>query len=420
MRFFDRDRWVEIWHTIRSNRRRSLATAFGVFWGIFMLVILTSVGAGFSNGILREVSGIATNSAFYWTNTTSKPYQGFRSGRYWGATTSDLQAVRSQVREVEYISPVMWARRTDNNVVFGEKAETFNVVGAEPDYFEINRLNVLQGRSLNAVDNQQQRKVCMIGKEVRDKLFAGTDPVGQVLRVNGLYYRVIGVVEAKSNNVNIGSSPKSTVYISYSVLQQLENRGNKVYNFAVSAHPTADMKQMFAKIETIIRSRNNIAPDDDKALSKFDISAQFQLMNMIFTGINLLVWIVGIGTLLTGIVGVSNIMLVTVRERTREIGVRRALGAKPRTIIGQILSESLLLTALAGLSGLILGVGVMSVVDTITAQASSDGFSFISPLIPFGTAMLSLFIIIAGGILGGMLPAYRAIQIKAIDAIRDE
>ncbi len=420
MIFFDRDRWVEIWHTIRSNRRRSLATAFGVFWGIFMLVILTSVGAGFSNGILREVSGIATNSAFYWTNTTSKPYQGFRSGRYWGATTSDLQAVRSQVREVEYISPVMWARRTDNNVVFGEKAETFNVVGAEPDYFEINRLNVLQGRSLNAVDNQQQRKVCMIGKEVRDKLFAGTDPVGQVLRVNGLYYRVIGVVEAKSNNVNIGSSPKSTVYISYSVLQQLENRGNKVYNFAVSAHPTADMKQMFAKIETIIRSRNNIAPDDDKALSKFDISAQFQLMNMIFTGINLLVWIVGIGTLLTGIVGVSNIMLVTVRERTREIGVRRALGAKPRTIIGQILSESLLLTALAGLSGLILGVGVMSVVDTITAQASSDGFSFISPLIPFGTAMLSLFIIIAGGILGGMLPAYRAIQIKAIDAIRDE
>ncbi|WP_373813795.1 ABC transporter permease [Porphyromonas loveana] len=420
MRFFDRDRWVEIWHTIRSNRRRSLATAFGVFWGIFMLVILTSVGAGFSNGILREVSGIATNSAFYWTNTTSKPYQGFRSGRYWGATTSDLQAVRSQVREVEYISPVMWARRTDNNVVFGEKAETFNVVGAEPDFFEISRLNVLQGRSLNAVDNQQQRKVCMIGKEVRDKLFAGTDPVGQVLRVNGLYYRVIGVVEAKSNNVNIGSSPKSTVYISYSVLQQLENRGNKVYNFAVSAHPTADMKQMFAKIETIIRSRNNIAPDDDKALSKFDISAQFQLMNMIFTGINLLVWIVGIGTLLTGIVGVSNIMLVTVRERTREIGVRRALGAKPRTIIGQILSESLLLTALAGLSGLILGVGVMSVVDTITAQASSDGFSFISPLIPFGTAMLSLFIIIAGGILGGMLPAYRAIQIKAIDAIRDE
>ncbi|PVZ08663.1 ABC transporter permease [Porphyromonas loveana] len=420
MRFFDRDRWVEIWHTIRSNRRRSLATAFGVFWGIFMLVILTSVGAGFSNGILREVSGIAANSVFYWTNTTSKPYQGFRSGRYWGATTSDLQAVRSQVREVEYISPVMWARRTDNNVVFGEKAETFNVVGAEPDYFEINRLNVLQGRSLNAVDNQQQRKVCMIGKEVRDKLFAGTDPVGQVLRVNGLYYRVIGVVEAKSNNVNIGSSPKSTVYISYSVLQQLENRGNKVYNFAVSAHPTADMKQMFAKIETIIRSRNNIAPDDDKALSKFDISAQFQLMNMIFTGINLLVWIVGIGTLLTGIVGVSNIMLVTVRERTREIGVRRALGAKPRTIIGQILSESLLLTALAGLSGLILGVGVMSVVDTITAQASSDGFSFISPLIPFGTAMLSLFIIIAGGILGGMLPAYRAIQIKAIDAIRDE
>ncbi|WP_373811706.1 ABC transporter permease [Porphyromonas loveana] len=420
MRFFDRDRWVEIWHTIRSNRRRSLATAFGVFWGIFMLVILTSVGAGFSNGILREVSGIATNSVFYWTNTTSKPYQGFRSGRYWGATTSDLQAVRSQVREVEYISPVMWARRTDNNVVFGEKAETFNVVGAEPDFFEISRLNVLQGRSLNAVDNQQQRKVCMIGKEVRDKLFAGTDPVGQVLRVNGLYYRVIGVVEAKSNNVNIGSSPKSTVYISYSVLQQLENRGNKVYNFAVSAHPTADMKQMFAKIETIIRSRNNIAPDDDKALSKFDISAQFQLMNMIFTGINLLVWIVGIGTLLTGIVGVSNIMLVTVRERTREIGVRRALGAKPRTIIGQILSESLLLTALAGLSGLILGVGVMSVVDTITAQASSDGFSFISPLIPFGTAMLSLFIIIAGGILGGMLPAYRAIQIKAIDAIRDE
>ena len=180
------------------------------------------------------------------------------------------------------------------------------------------------------------------------------------------------------------------------------------------------MKQMFKKIETIIRSRNQIAPDDDKALSKFDISAQFQLMNMIFTGINLLVWIVGIGTLLTGIVGVSNIMLVTVRERTREIGVRRALGAKPRTIIGQILSESLLLTTLAGLLGLIFGVGLMSVVDMAFSQSSSGNFPFYNPLIPFGTALLSLFIIIAGGILGGLLPAYRAIQIKAIDAIRDE
>lgn len=420
MRFFDRDRWIEIWHTIYSNRRRSLATAFGVFWGIFMLVVLTSVGAGFSNGILREVSGIASNSAFYWTNLTSKPYMGFRSGRNWSMTSGDIRTVRSQVSEVEFISPIMWGVRSNKNVVFGDKSETYSIVGAEPDYFEISRVNILQGRMLNAVDDKLRRKVCMIGKEVKEKLFGTTDPIGQVLRVNGLYYRVIGVLEAKSNNVTIGSSPKRSVYLPYSVLQQISNSGNRVENFAVSAYPSADMKQMFRKIETIIRSRNQIAPDDDKALSKFDISAQFQLMDMIFTGINLLVWIVGIGTLLTGIVGVSNIMLVTVRERTREIGVRRALGAKPRTIIGQVLSESLLLTALAGLLGLIFGVGLMSVVDMAFSQNSSGNFPFYNPLIPFGTALLSLFIIIAGGILGGLLPAYRAIQIKAIDAIRDE
>ncbi len=419
---YDRDRWTEIWHTIRSNKKRSFATAFGVFWGIFMLVILSSIGAGFSNGMARALSGISSNSAFFFVNYTSKPYKGFKTGRYWRINLSDLDAIRSYIPEVQYASAQLYSwGRSGDNVVYGEKAARYPVMGALPDYFKINSLDLFAGRMLSEVDELQRRKFCMIGKEVVGKFFGSDEEsLGKIIRVDGLYYQVVGVVAPKSTAVNMGSNPNRSIFVPFSVLQQKTNSGSRVDNITIAAYPHVELAPVIKKVEALLKERNNIAPDDDKAVGNFDVASAFKLFEMILGGINMLIWIVGIGTLLTGIVGVSNILLVTVRERTREIGVRRALGAKPRVIVTQLLSEALVLTSIAGIAGLMLGVGIMALVDAAVGTPTGNNLPFYQPLIPFGTAVLSLIIIGMGGILGGLLPAYRAIQIKAIDAIRDE
>ncbi|WP_329902962.1 ABC transporter permease [Porphyromonas pogonae] len=421
-KIFDKDRWTEIWHTIISNKKRSIITSFGVFWGIFMLILLLSAGKGFENGINLITDGVSTNSAFFWTNNTSKAYNGFRSGRSWSLDVNDFENIKKIVPEIDKIATVDWGMRKDKNVSYKEKSGNYSVLGAQPDFFEIISFNMIEGRRLTVNDDLEERKYCMIGSDIKEKLFGLEKSVlGKSIKVNNLYYSIIGVVASKSA-VNIGSNPKSTVYIPGSILRKVNKKGSKVENFSFSVHKDVDINPVIEKVTTFLKSRHDIAPDDKAAIQYFNLSKVFQTMNNISTSINLLIWIVGIGTLLTGIVGVSNIMLVTVRERTREIGVRRALGAKPLDIISQILSEATLLTLIAGVTGLILSVFIMGVIDSAIGipKFDHDGLPFYNPNIPFWQAVISMMIIISGGILGGLLPAYRAIQIKAIDAIRDE
>lgn len=417
---FDRDRWIEIWVTITRNKTRSLLTCFGVFWGILMLVILLGAGAGLKNAVLGETEGVATNSVFFFSDRTSIPYKGFNKGRSWNIRNRDIEAIRRDVEGVDQVAPMIFGASGDKNVVFGVNSGTYQVKGVTPAYFQIEVQNLLYGRLLNEIDERERRKVCTIGESVNDALFHGNDPCGKYIRVNGLYYQVVGVTKSRSQAVNIGGRSDESVFIPFNTLQQSMHLGDIVYFFGVSIFPTEDIGAIITHIKQILFAQNEIAPDDPQALMVINIAEMFQTFNLLFTGIDVLIWIVGMGTLLAGIIGVSNIMMVTVKERTKEIGVRRALGAKPFDIISQVMSESLLLTAMAGLLGLSAGVFLLDFINRLLLAMPSDEIIIKDPSVNIQIAVIATVILLVCGLLAGLIPAWRAMQIKAIDALRDE
>lgn len=419
---FDTDRWIEIWVTITRNKTRSLLTGFGVFWGILMLVILLGSGNGLQNGVLKNVNGFATNSAFFFSERTSEPYKGYKKGRYWQMRNRDLETIRQRVKGVRYLSPMIMQWGGQNNVVRGQKAGTYNVRGVYSEYFNIETQHILAGRLLNEIDMQEKRKVCVIGSIVREVLFSQSeDPIGEYIRVNGIYYQVVGVIKPKPR-AQIGGRTEESIMLPFNTLQQASNQGDKFWFLCATADDGYPCNKMVDDIKTVLKSQNEISPSDEQAVNSFTIAKQFETFEKLFLGINILVWLVGLGTLMAGIIGVSNIMMVTVRERTREIGVRRALGAKPFDIISQIMSESLLLTSLAGMLGLSLGVFLLDLVNNAMAANASDsnGTFFENPEIHIGTAVAATVVLLFSGLLAGLIPAWRAMQIKAIDAIREE
>ena len=416
---FDLDRWTEIWVTITRNKTRSLLTCFGVFWGILMLVILLGSGRGMQNGIMRSVNGFATNSAFFFADRTSESYKGFNKGRQWDMRNRDVESIRREVKELSAISPIIWGNSSDKNIVYGMMSGTFNVKGVHPDYFQIETQKLFHGRLLNEVDERERRKVCLIGTKVKEVLFKEEDPCGSYIRVNGIYYQVVGVVQQRASGVNIGGRSEECVFLPFSTMQQTLNQGDIIHFLCVAAKPDVQMLPVINKIKSIIKEQNFISPTDPQAVSAINLAAQFETFNNAFLGIDILIWIVGVGTLLAGIIGVSNIMMVTVKERTKEIGVRRALGAKPWNIISQIMSESLLITAMAGLMGLTVGVFLLDVVDQLIGDPVGETM-LLHPAVSIQVALAATFILLVAGLLAGLIPAWRAMQIKAIDAIREE
>ena len=420
---FDIDRWVEIWVTITRNKTRSLMTCFGVFWGILMLVILLGSGAGMRNGILGIFEGFATNSVFFYTDRTSESYKGFNKGRSWNIRNRDLESIILNVKGIDAISPVLFGGSSDKNVIYGQTAGTFNVKGVLPAYFNIESQELYFGRLLNEIDIQEKRKVCLIGSRVNETLFRNANSCGKYIRVNGLYYQVVGVVKQRVSNVSIGGRSEESVFLPYSTMQLALNQGDIIHILCVSVQQSHPVQAVIDDISAILKEQNSISPTDPQAVGQINLAQQFATFHLLFIGIDILVWIVGIGTLLAGIIGVSNIMMVTIKERTKEIGVRRALGAKPSNIISQVLSESLLLTSLAGLMGLTLGVFLLDGVNKILTaqQTTTQGISFFkNPEISIQVAVVATIIIIISGLLAGLIPAWRALQIKAIDAIREE
>ena len=416
---FDLDRWTEIWVTITRNKTRSLLTCFGVFWGILMLVILLGSGRGMQNGIMRSVNGFATNSAFFFADRTSESYKGFNKGRQWDMRNRDVESIRREVKELSAISPIIWGNSSDKNIVYGMMSGTFNVKGVHPDYFQIETQKLFHGRLLNEVDERERRKVCLIGTKVKEVLFKEEDPCGSYIRVNGIYYQVVGVVQQRASGVNIGGRSEECVFLPFSTMQQTLNQGDIIHFLCVAAKPDVQMLPVINKIKSIIKEQNFISPTDPQAVSAINLAAQFETFNNAFLGIDILIWIVGVGTLLAGIIGVSNIMMVTVKERTKEIGVRRALGAKPWNIISQIMSESLLITAMAGLMGLTVGVFLLDVVDQLIGDPVGETM-LLHPAVSIQVALAATSILLLAGLLAGLSPAWRAMQIKAIDAIREE
>ena len=411
---FDLDRWEEIWQTISRNRKRSILTAFGVFWGIFMLTIMLGAGLGLKNALFSQLGDMSVNSCFFWGGRTSIPYKGLPSGRYWQFENEDLAAIKKQVPNVRSVGSVIWG--SEYKFSRNDKKGDYSLVGYNPDFQQISPQPIRFGRFFNEIDMEQQRKVCILTEQVWLDLFpGGEDPVGSTIRMNNMYLTVIGMIKVPDRGFRFHGD--KSVLMPVSTMQQMYNMGHKLHSVAVAANDDADIKEVETNIKQLVFARHTISPDDTKAVYSQNLGEQVNKFNSLFGGIGTLTWIVGIGTLLAGLVGVSNIMLVIVRERTQEIGVRRALGARPRIIISQIMSESFVLTFVAGIFGLALAVALLSGAESVlTASAGRP----IRPQISFGTGMLSMTVLILGSLLAGILPASRALRIKPVDAIREE
>jgi putative ABC transport system permease protein len=416
---FDVDRFQEIWVTITRNKVRSFLTGFGVFWGIFMLIIMLGAGHGLEHGMMKNIEGFATNSCFMGAGTTSEPYKGFQTGRRWNIHNRDLDILMKSVPDIECLSPMLWGARSTNNVVFEDNSGSYNVRGLHANYVKIEQQRMTYGRFINDIDILQARKVCVIGTKVYEELFPTKgNPIGHYIRINGIYYQVVGVSSGVAS-VNIGGRSEESVIIPFTTMQQISNQGDVIHMLAAIARQDVSAKEMEEKMKEVLKSNNSVAPTDKQALWGFNLEEQFNIFKYLFIGIAIVIWIVGSGTLFAGIVGVSNIMMVTVKERTKEIGIRRALGAKPRTIMAQIMTESLVLTSIAGLLGLCLGVLCLQLADMYWLQNAENMF-LSDPVVSFGTALTSTFILLLSGLFAGSIPASRALRIKAIDAIREE
>jgi putative ABC transport system permease protein len=422
MKFFDTDSFQEIWATITRNKFRSIATGFGVFWGLFMLIVLLAFGNKLKFGIMGQIGGFATNAVFFEPNRTSEAYKGYRKGRYWEFESNDLALIRRRAPSVDLISPMLWGGGSDRNVVRGMKSGTYGFRGCYPAHFRIETMDVLHGRTFNEMDTDQRRKVCVIGKTVYETLFEpGEDPDGQVIRINGIYFRVIGVVSPRSN-VSIGGRVEESIFLPFTTHQTMFSRGDRFWFLSCTAKKGYSAAQVEEEVGTILRTAHSISPTDKSAMWSMNIEQQFKMITGLFTGVNILMWIVGLGALFSGIIGISNIMLVTVRERMREIGVRRALGAKPLDILVQIMSESFILTAIAGMVGFLVGIAASLLIDKINIGGGGPAGVIVStePIVSFHLALVAMLVLMLSGIAAGLLPAWRALKIKAIDAIRDE
>ncbi len=410
----DIDTCEEILITITRNKTRSLLTAFGVFWGIFMLIALIGGGQGMEEEMKAQFEGFATNSGFIVANQTGEPYKGFRKGRTWNLEIEDVDRVRS-VEGVELATPTLalWRQTAAN----GENKYECNVKGLYPEYEKVEHQEITYGRFLNNVDIAESRKVCIIGKRVYESLFnSGEDPCGKYVRVNGIYYRIIGMCSSEGN-VNIQGQSSESIIIPFTTMQKTYNLGKQLHVLCFLVKSGTKVTDVEPKVESLIKAAHYIAPDDKQAIMMLNAEALFSMMDTLLLGTRILIWLVGLGTLLAGAIGVSNIMMVTVRERTTEIGIRRAIGARPRDILQQILSESMVLTTVAGMAGVSFAVFVLHILE----QALNEpGVIKTHYQVSFGLAIGTCILLIAMGILAGLAPAYRAMAIKPIDAIRDE
>ncbi|MCL2414964.1 MAG: ABC transporter permease [Bacteroidales bacterium] len=413
---FDLDKITEILQTITRNKTRSFLTAFGVFWGIFMLVVLIGGGNGLDHLLRQQIGGIATNSAFVWTDRTAEPYQGFREGRWWSMRTRDVDIIRAQIPEIEYITGVNM--RWGQTAVRGENTTQAHVRGVTPLYAKIHQPNMLKGRYINEIDVLQQRKVAVIGKRVYETLFLpGQDPIGERILLNGVSLQVVGVYEPVSENMNIGGNDNEMVVLPLPTKQLMFRSGDRLDMIAFTAQRGHRISDLEERVSQILKREHRIAPHDRRAVVMMNIEREYLMFSNLFLGINILIWIVGLGTLLAGVIGVSNIMMVTVRERTQEIGVRRALGAKPWQILSQVLSETAVLTGIAGMLGISFGVLILRLADLGISGGGGETAGF---QIQFWTAISATVVLLLLSIVAGLLPAWRAMQIKAIDALRDE
>ena len=413
---FDLDTYKEILDTITRNKSRSLLTGFGVFWGIFMLIALMGGGQGLKEKLQNNFVGFATNTTIMWSQNTTKPFKGFNKGRSWNMELSDMERLRQHIPELDVITPLLFSGR--KTIVYGDKTFSGSTQGVNPDYAKVCVPKLFYGRYINEMDIKEQRKVCVIGEQIYKNLFpGGGDPCGKSVRVDSTYYTVVGVDYRSGSGINFGGRADETITLPQSVLRSAYNRGNEVDIIATTGKPGVVMSRITQRMRETVARVHSIDPTDEKGLMVFNTEVLFQMLDNLFKGVNFLIWLVGIGTLLAGAIGVSNIMMVTVKERTTEIGIRRAIGATPQMILSQIISESIILTMVAGLMGIVFGVAVLQMLEL---RNTVDGVLTAHFQVNFWTAIFSAILVCVLGGLAGLAPAWRAMNIKPVDAMRDE
>ncbi|NND32878.1 MAG: ABC transporter permease [Saprospiraceae bacterium] len=413
---FDYDKWQEIFGTIRKHKTRTFLTALGVFWGIFMLVFLMGSGKGLENGVMTNFGSRATNALYVWTQNTSLPYAGLQSGRRVRLTEADIQAIKSNfAHQIEYMAPRIFVM--SGEIARDNKSGSFDVRGESPDFINIEAFKIIDGRFINPLDMLERRKVIVIGKYVRDLLFAKEEKViGQYLRISGIEYKVVGICQSSRGGQDQADDEK-TIMMPMTTAQQVTNNMGRIGWFICTARQDVKVSALEGPLKALLRTRHKIHPDDDQGIRSFNLEKEFAEVQGLFFGIRFIIWIVGIGSLLAGIIGVGNIMLIIVKERTKEIGIRKSMGATPGSIVSMILLESVFITTLAGYFGLLLSTGIIA---ALNQAVGVGGEFFANPEIDFKVGIAALFILIIAGALTGLVPALQAANVNPVIALKDE
>ncbi|MDQ6527921.1 ABC transporter permease [Flavobacterium sp. LHD-85] len=420
---FKKDNWDEILQALTANPFRTILTAFGVFWGIFILVILLAAGNGLENGIKKGFDGIATNTMFMWSQTTSKAYKGLPKTRRYDFRNSDVTALKAALPDLLYVSPrnQLGDFNGTNNVVRGTKTSAFTIYGDYPELIKQQPMDIIKGRFVNQQDIEQRRKVCVIGKGVISELYGKEEEaVGTYIKINSINFMVVGVYKSKQQGGNAEQEQKN-IFIPFTTFQQAFNYGDKVGWMALTAKDETSITDLKPKILEIIKSLHSINPTDERAVGNFDLYEQFNKVQSLFNILKVIAYFVGTLVLISGVIGISNIMLIVVKERTKEIGIRRALGATPGAIRSQILTESIFLTIISGMLGIAVATGIIAVLNmALDSMPPDQNTMFANPTVDLGVVFVALIILVGSGLLAGFIPAQTAINVKPVDALRTE
>jgi len=409
---FERDTWQEVYESLSKNKLRTILTMVGVWWGILLLIGLLGAARGLENSFNRLFGDFATNSVFVWGQSTSKPFKGFQEGRQVQLQLSDAKKVEENVEGIEFVVP---RNQNQAQVVRNFLSGTFSLNGDYPLLDKVQKKKLIHGRFINQNDIDNNRKVVVISEEVYKQLFEkDAEMIGEYIQINGMNFKVVGMFQ--NGNVNMG--PRDDMFIPFTTFQQIYNLGDRIGWMMITGKPEYDIAQIEQDAKLLLRNLNRIHPEDNRAFGSFNLGKEFKKVTGFLVGMQFLTWFVGIATLIAGVFAIGNILLITVKERTKEIGVRRALGATPFEIKRQILVEAVFLTIFAGILGIISGGWILIALDAAFGQG--DEAVIVNASVSIAVVFIALIILVVLGTLIGLIPAFKATSIKPIEALREE
>jgi putative ABC transport system permease protein len=410
---FDSDTWQEIYGSIRKNKLRTAITIIGVMWGIFLLVVLLGAARGVENNFNKLFGTFATNSVFVWAQRTSMPFKGFQEGKSITLKMSDIENIKNEIKGLEFVVP---RHQTQAMAINNFKSGTFGIFGDYPEQDKVQKKDMVYGRTINENDMIEKKKVCIIEEEIYKQLFdKDVNPIGEYIKINDINYKVVGMY--KQGMVGTGG-PQGNIHIPFTTFQQVYNRGDSVGWMMITALPGNDITQIEADVKLLLKNLHKVHPDDIRAFGSFNLGKEIAKVTGFLTGMQFLTWFVGIATLIAGVFAIGNILLITVKERTKEIGIRRALGATPWEVKRQIILESVFLTSIAGALGIILGGFILMIIDSTIGKG--EGAVLTNPTVDIPVILIAAATLIILGTLIGLIPAQTAVSVRPIEALREE